>query len=217
MGANVLSFFQGQRRMSAPARQPQRADLTLLLKEWSEGDQAALDRLVPLVDRELRRIANRYLRNERANPTLDRTTALVNEAYAGLLRQASIPWENRVHFFGIAARLMRQILVDHARRHRALKRGAGQSPETLDESTEKPVQNGSLDAADIIDIHHALERLAELDERQARVVELRFFGGLTIDETASVLAVSLDTVKRDWRNARMWLRRELEEGSPDGR
>ena len=192
-------------------------ELTVLLQEWSGGNQEALDRLVPLVDRELRKIAQHYLRNERANPTLDRTTALVNEAYAGLLRQESIPWENRVHFFGITARLIRQILVDHARRHRALKRGAGHSPETLDESADTPTPKDGLEAAQLIDIHLALERLAKLDPRQARIVELRFFGGLTIDETAEVIAISPDTVKRDWRNARMWLRREIQGGKSDGR
>lgn len=192
-------------------------ELTVLLQRWSGGDHNALDELVPIVDRELRKIAARFLRRERPNPTLDRTTALVNETYACLLRQRSIPWQNRAHFFGIAARLMREILVDHARRHKAVKRGGGQPPAALDDDQPGAAPSRSLEAAELIDIHHALERLAELDGRQARVVELRFFGGLTIEETAAALEVSLDTVKRDWRNARLWLRREIRGGDDHGR
>jgi RNA polymerase sigma-70 factor (ECF subfamily) len=203
--------------MNSPSEMPGAPELTLLLRQWSGGDQEALDRLIPLVDRELRKIARSFLSKERANPTLDRTTALINETYACLLRQDSIPWENRVHFFGIAARLMRQILVDHARRHRALKRGSGRPDETLDETSRTVSPADGLEAAELIDIHVALNRLAELDPRQARVIELRFFGGLTLDEAARVLEVSTDTVKRDWRNARLWLRREIRGGGDDGR
>jgi RNA polymerase sigma factor (TIGR02999 family) len=198
--------------MSTPASMVRTsANLTELLRKWSDGDAKALERLVPLVDRELRKIARRYLRNERGNPTLDRTTALINETYACFLRQASIRWENRLHFFGIAARLMRRILVDHARRHRALKRGGGEDLRSCDGSPGKSGNEG-LGAVELIAVHHALQRLAGLDPRQARVVELRFFGGLTIIEAAEALGVSIDTVKRDWRNARLWLRREIRGG-----
>jgi RNA polymerase sigma-70 factor (ECF subfamily) len=184
-------------------------ELTGLLRTWRAGDPSALDQLIPLVDRELRAIARRYLRRERAAPTLDRTTALINETFACLLRQRPIDWESRAHFYAIAARLMRQILVDHARTHRAAKRGGGDSSVVLDEELVGRQQRSELGAEDVVAIHEALDRLAELDARQAKVVELRFFGGLTIGETAEVLAVSADTVKRDWRYARLWLRREV--------
>lgn len=181
--------------------------LTALLQRWSGGDERALAELIPLVESQLRRIASRQLKRERANPTLDRTTALVNESYTRLLGQRPVAWRDRAHFIGISSRIMRQVLVDHARRHRAGKRGAGADHRPL--ADEHPVNREGLGRVELLALHESLDRLAELDARQARVVELRFFGGLTVEETAEVLSVSLDTVKREWRNARLWLRREL--------
>jgi RNA polymerase sigma factor (TIGR02999 family) len=188
--------------------------LTALLRRWSQGDEGALAELIPLVDSQLRRIASRQLRREQANPILDRTTALANEAYARLLGQQGVGWQSRAHFIGIAARIMRQVLVDHARRHRAGKRGGGADHRPLGE--EQPMTPEGLGRVELLALHESLDRLADLDPRQARVVELRFFGGLTVEETAEVLDVSLDTVKRDWRNARLWLRRELAARSAAG-
>lgn len=182
--------------------------LTALLRRWSRGDEEALAELIPLVDSQLRRIASRQLRREQANPILDRTTALVNESYTRLLGQQPVSWRDRAHFIGISSRIMRQILVDHARRHRAGKRGGGADHRPLTE--EQPATPEGLGRVELLALHESLDRLADLDPRQARVVELRFFGGLTVEETAEVLGVSLDTVKRDWRNARLWLRRELD-------
>jgi len=189
-------------------------DLTVMLREWSAGNADALERLVPLVDGELRRIARRYLRQKGRTLTLDSTTALINETYACFLRQQSIQFENRSHFFGICAKLMRQILVGHARRRCARKRGGDQKACPYDGSVHATATE-RLGAAELLAVHDALERLAELDPRQARVVELRFFGGLTIDEASQVLGVSFNTVKRDWRNARLWLRREILGGEND--
>ena len=195
--------------MVPPRSETRAGRLTELLRQWSAGDPDALDELVPLVDRELRRIASGYLRRERATPTLDQTTALVNEAYTRLLGQREITWKNRAHFLGITARIMRQILVDHARRDRAQKRGGPRAPETLPEQLPSPSPGGGFGGVDCVALHEALNRLEALDGRQVRIVELRFFGGLTIEETAELLALSPDTVKRDWRNARLWLRREI--------
>jgi RNA polymerase sigma-70 factor (ECF subfamily) len=174
-------------------------DLTGLLKRWGRGDRQALEALVPLVEAELRKIARRYLRREGRHHTVDGTTSLVNETYTCLLRQRQIQREHRLHFFGIAARIMRQVLVDHARRRQARKRGGGKANVILDVDLAPPGAKRGLEVVELIALHG----------RQARVVELRFFGGLTIEETAESLQVSLDTVKRDWRNARLWLRREL--------
>lgn len=181
--------------------------LTALLQRWSQGDEAALAELIPLVDPALRRIASRQLRREWGHPTLDRTTALVNESYTRLLGPQPISWRDRAHFIGIASRIMRQILVDHARRRSAGKRGGGADHRPLAE--EQPVAPEGLGRVELLALHESLDRLADLDPRQARVVELRFFGGLTVEETAEVVGVSCDTVKRDWRNARLWLRRAL--------
>jgi len=189
-------------------------DLTGLLKRWGRGDRQALEALVPLVEAELRKIARRYLRGEGRHHTVDGTTSLVNETYTCLLRQRQIQWEHRLHFFGIAARIMRQILVDHARRRQARKRGGGKANVTLDVDLAPPGAKRGLEVVELIALHDALNGLAALDARQARVVELRFFGGLTIEETAESLQVSLDTVNRDWRNAKLWLRRELVGSSP---
>jgi RNA polymerase sigma factor (TIGR02999 family) len=183
----------------------QKEGVTQLLVEWGGGDRAALDRLLPLVFDELRRLAASYLRRERAGHTLQ-PTALVNEAYLRLVDQEGAQWQNRAHFFGIAANLMRQILVDHARQRSADKRGGSQLQRLSLTQAERLVRQEELD---VLALNEALERLAEFDPQQARIVELKFFGGLTIEETAEVLGVSHATVEREWKLARAWLRREL--------
>jgi len=181
--------------------------VTQLLARWNAGDQSALHDLLPLVYDELRGLARRYLSEERPGHTLQ-PTALVHEAYLRLVDQSPSAIENRAQFFGIAARLMRQILVDHARSRQASKRGGG-NVISLDDSTNiSPQTNLNLVALD-----DALSELARLDERQARIVELRFFAGLSIEETSRVLEISPVTVTRSWTNARLWLRRELNRGS----
>ena len=186
---------------------PESKPVTNLLARWRSGDESALDALLPLVYDELRRIARRYLSDERGGHTLQ-ATALVHEAYLRLVDQSPLGIESRTQFFGIAARLMRQILVDHARSRRASKRGGGKLI-SLDESAEISPQKD----LDLIALDDALNELARLDERQARIVELRFFAGLSIEETSRVLAVSAVTVTRSWTNARLWLCRELTRGS----
>jgi RNA polymerase sigma factor (TIGR02999 family) len=183
----------------------QKEGVTQLLVEWGGGDRAALDRLLPLVFDELRRLAASYLRRERAGHTLQ-PTALVNEAYLRLVDQEGAQWQNRAHFFGIAANLMRQILVDHARQRSADKRGGSQLQRLSLTQAERLVKQEELD---VLALNEALERLSEFDPQQARIVELKFFGGLTIEETAEVLGVSHATVEREWKLARAWLRREL--------
>jgi RNA polymerase sigma-70 factor, ECF subfamily len=178
--------------------------ITQLLLRWSGGDSSAREELMPLVHGELRRLAAKYMRRERVNHTLQ-PTALVNEAYLRLVDQQKVKWQNRAQFFGLAARLMRNILVDHARSHQAAKRGGQQYSVSLsraDRVLEKP-------EIDLVALHEALERLAVHDTQKSRIVELRFFGGLTIDETAEVLDISHATVERDWKMARAWLRSEL--------
>lgn len=179
-------------------------DITMWLAEWRHGDDAALERLVPLVYDELRRIAARQLRGERSNHTLQ-PTELVHEAFLRLVRQ-NVSWQNRAHFFGVAAEIMRRLLVDHARKKRADKRGAGMETIALDERIEWPAARD----LDIVALDECLTALAELDPQQAKVVELRFFAGLSIEETAEVLGVSDSTVKREWRVARAWLLREMQ-------
>lgn len=179
--------------------------VTELLVRWRRGDRTALDLLLPLVYSELRRIANRYLQDERPDHTLQ-STALVHEAYLRLAQQDLPQWQNRAHFFAVAAQLMRQILVDYARSHRASKRGGHVYKLALDEAEEEP---RALDV-DIVALDDALKSLAEMDSQQSRVVELKFFGGLSIDDTAEVLGISASTVKRDWITARAWLHRELD-------
>ncbi len=179
--------------------------VTQLLGRWRSGDREALDALVPLVYDELKRIAQRYLRNERHGHTLQ-STALVHEAYVRLTNQQLPQWQNRAHFFAVAAQLMRQILVDHARAHRADKRGGGACKLTMKEAEQSPQK---VDV-DVIALDDALKTLSELDVQQGKVVELKFFGGLSIEETAEVLGVSASTVKRDWITARAWLHRELD-------
>lgn len=178
--------------------------VTELLVRWRGGDKAALDSLMPLVYNELHRIATRYLQKERSDHTLQ-STALVHEAYVRLAEQDLPQWQNRAHFFAVAAQLMRQILVDYARSHRASKRGGDICKVGLDDAGDKAE---ALDV-DIIALDDALKSLAEMDSQQSRVVELKFFGGLSIEDTAEVLGISASTVKRDWITARAWLHREL--------
>ena len=183
---------------------PLSQNITHLLKEWSDGDQRALDELTPLVYDELRQQATRYLRKERPGHSLQ-ATALINEAFLRLIDVKNVQWQSRAHFFAIAANLMRRILVDHARRRDAEKRGGPQIRLTLDETLAIARQPD----VDLLAIDQALDRLAAIDEQQARVVELRFFSGLSVEETAAALGVSTKTVKRDWSVARAWLRREI--------
>lgn len=179
-------------------------DVTALLVAWGEGDAAALDRLIPVVHAELHRLAQRYMRREGDAGTLQ-ATALVNEAYIRMVDVRRMRWQNRAHFFAMAATLMRRILVDAARSRLAKKRGDGAATVPVDDSIE--LEDAPI--ADVLAIDEALGRLAALDARKARVVELRFFAGLTVTETAEALHVSADTVMRDWQMARSWLAREL--------
>ena len=178
--------------------------ISQLLLRWSDGDSSAREKLMPLVYNELRRLARKYLRHERANHTLQ-PTALVNEAYLRLVDQHSVLWQNRAQFFGLAAKLMRNILVDHARSREAAKRG-GQHYSVSVSELDRVSKSSEVD---LVVLHEALERLAAYDNQKSRIVELRFFGGLTIEETAEVLGISHATVERDWKMARAWLRREL--------
>ena len=184
--------------------QPGTDQVTELLVEWSNGDKAALDKLMPLIHEELRRLAHRYMRRERGGHTLQ-TTALVNEAYVRLVNRKRVHWENRAHFFAIAAELMRTILVDHARSHGYAKRGGGARKITLDELAIVSQER----AAEVVALDDALKELAELDLQQSRIVELKFFGGLTIEETAKVLHLSPATIKREWSTAKAWLYQEI--------
>jgi RNA polymerase sigma factor (TIGR02999 family) len=178
--------------------------VTALLKRWCQGDSTALEKLLPLVYDELRRIAARQLRRERPNHTLQ-PTALVHEVYLKLVDQHRIEWQNRAQFFGVAAQLIRRILVDHARNRRTVKRGAGALTVTLDDAVSEPVRRD----IDLVKLDDALLSLATKDEQQCRVVELRFFGGLSIEEAAEVLGISPSTVKRDWAAAKAWLYRDM--------
>jgi RNA polymerase sigma-70 factor, ECF subfamily len=185
------------------------SEVTELLRQWTDGRQDALDRLIPQIYGELRRLAASYLRRERADHTLQ-PTALVNEAFLKLVDQRAVRWQNRAHFFGIAAQAMRRILVDHARARVAGKRGAGERPLPLDEA----VVFADMPSADILALDEALTRLATFDPQQSRVVELRFFGGLTMEETAEVLRISPATVGREWTMAKAWLYAELRPRTP---
>lgn len=187
-----------------------RTDVTALLVQWSRGDPGALDRLMPLIYDECKRIAARQLRRERQDHTLD-PTALVHELYLRLVDQERATWQNRAQFFSIAARLMRRILVDYARVRHAEKRGGGVVLVSMSAAAEEP--DGSA-VADVLAIEEALERLAALDAEQVRITELRFFAGLTVEETAHVLGRSPRTVKREWRLAKAWLYRELRPARP---
>ena len=186
--------------MSTPSPQ----QMTQLLQAWGQGEDEALEKLIPLVHQELRRLARRYMFGERAGHTLQ-ATALVNEAYVKLLGCQKVAWQNRAHFFAISAQVMRRILVDSARARGYQKRGGGIPKVTLDECLIGPKEKGT----DLVALDDALKALAAVDPRKGRVVELRFFGGLSAQETATVLKVSPDTVLRDWRLAKAWLAREM--------
>lgn len=186
-------------------------ETTRLLRTWGEGDESVLDQLVPRVERELRRIARRYIKKMPPDPTLT-TTALVQEAYVRLIDHRHVQWRDRAHFFALCARIMRGILVDHARAHRAMKRGQGAPPVPLDDALAVTLEP----RPDLLAIDEALDSLSQIDPRRGRVVELRFFGGLTVEETAEVVGVSPDTVKRDWKVAKLWLMRELDRGASPG-
>jgi RNA polymerase sigma-70 factor, ECF subfamily len=183
------------------------SDVTQLLLAWGAGDQAAGERLLPAVYAELHRQAARAMRRESNEHTLQ-ATALVHEAYLRLVDQRRVVWRNRTHFFAVAAQLMRRILVDHARERKAAKRGGGVQQIALTD-VEPAAAPAAQEGVDVLALHEALERLAALDPDQARLVELRYFGGLTIEETAEALDVSAATLKREWAIARAWLRREL--------
>src|SRR5712692_10387036 len=183
---------------------PSPGEVTQLLVDWGNGDKAALDRLTPLVHEELHRLAHRHMRLERPNHTLQ-TTALVNEAYVRLVDQRNLHWKNRAHFFSIASRLMRRILVDLARAHKRAKRGGGAPQVSLDEAA----MVSSERAAELVALDEALTTLAAIDQRKSQVVELRFFGGMSVEETAEALRVSPVTIKRDWSTAKAWLYREI--------
>ena len=186
---------------------PSARDVTILLRAWSGGDKNALDRLAPFVYRELRQIAGRMMATERPNHTLQ-ATALVNEAYVRLVDTRQVNWQDRAHFFGICARAMRQILVDHARSRASAKRGGGEVVIELDEG----LAAAPSPEANLLELDDALKRLAEIDPRKSQVIELRFFGGLNLEETAEALKVSTKTVQRNWDLARGWLYRELHSG-----
>jgi RNA polymerase sigma-70 factor (ECF subfamily) len=183
---------------------PTPRDVTQLLQAWGRGDERALEALVPLVYRELRQRAHRYMGRERAGHTLQ-TTALIHEVYLRMVESPPVAWESRGHFFAIAARMMRRILVDHARTRRSLKRGGGQRPVSLDDA----LLVSPTPPRDLVTLDDALCALAALDRRKERVVELRFFAGLSVEETAEILEVSPQTVLRDWKLAKVWLLREM--------
>ncbi|HET8548308.1 MAG TPA: sigma-70 family RNA polymerase sigma factor [Bryobacteraceae bacterium] len=194
--------------MSAPHQQH---DVTSLLINWGKGDQKALEELTPLVYAEMRRVAQRYLRRERSDHTLQ-GTALVHEAFLRLIDQRNVQWQNRAHFFGVAAQMIRRILVDYARSRHTAKRGADAVRLSLDEAAGGMVEARDID---LIALDDALNRLAQLDPQQSRIVELRFFTGLSIEETAEVLGISPATVKRDWVTAKALLYRELTGKNPE--
>jgi len=186
------------------AGQEQPREVTQLLLAWNEGDESALVKLVPLVYNELRRLARRRVRLERPDHTLQ-TTALINEAYLRLVDVRNVRWQNRAHFFALCARLMRRILVDYARTRHYAKRGGGAQPVSLEQSPAV----SPAPSTDLVAVDDALKALTKVDDRKAQVVELRFFGGLTVEESAEVLKVSPETVRRDWKLAKVWLLREL--------
>jgi RNA polymerase sigma-70 factor (ECF subfamily) len=192
---------------TTPPDDPTGRDVSVLLRAWSGGDQSALEKLTPIVYGELHRLAGRYMKRERPGHSLQ-TTALVNEAYMRLVGYTRMRWQDRAHFFAVAAQVMRRILVEHARRHN-LKRGGDVPHVSLDEASLV----GADDVVDLVALDDAMTALARLDPRKVRVVEMRFFGGLSVEETAEVLGVSPVTVKRDWRAAKAWLYRELVGGT----
>lgn len=186
-------------------------EVTQILHDWSGGDASAAERLMPLVYDELRRLAGSYLRRERSDHTLQ-PTALVNEAYLKLVDQSRVSWQDRHHFFGVAAQMMRRVLVDHARANAAEKRGGQRGKVSLD---DVDVSTGQR-AAELVELDEALQRLAEVFPRKGKVVELRFFGGFSVEESAEILGVSDKTIMREWESAKLWLYRELDEGGEPG-
>jgi RNA polymerase sigma-70 factor, ECF subfamily len=200
---------RSSREGAAQSHETGSGDVSKLLRAWRDGDQSALERLTPIVYRELHRLARRYMQRERPGHSLQ-TTALVNEAYVRLVDYKRMQWQNRAHFFAVSAQLMRRILVDHARRHN-LKRGGGVQHVLLDEAAIVGGDRG----ADFVALDDALDRLTRFDLRKVQVVEMRFFGGLSVEETAEVLKTSPVTVMRDWSTARAWLYRELSGGNTD--
>lgn len=210
---NMITFRASGRGGPAPASDlmSEPHEITELLQAWSRGDQGALEKLTPLVYKELHGLARRYMAQERSGHTLQ-TTALVNEAYLRLARAGEEGWENRAHFFAVSAQVMRRILVDWARSRQATKRGGEVKPLELEEALAVTDEHDP----DLVALDDALNALAALDLRKSQVVELRFFGGLSIEETAQVLKVSPHTVTRDWRFAKVWLRREITQERPSG-
>jgi len=199
---------------AAQPDEPAAGDISRLLRAWSDGDQGALHRLTPIVYDQLHRLARRYMKGERPGHSLQ-TTALVNEAYMRLVDYKHMQWQNRAHFFAVSAQLMRRILVEHARRHN-LKRGDGVQHVSLEEAAVVGGDRAADRARDIVALDDGLNALARLDPRKAQVVEMRFFGGLSVEETAEVLKVSPITVMRDWSTAKAWLYRELTGGPGNG-
>jgi RNA polymerase sigma factor (TIGR02999 family) len=185
--------------------------ITQLLQSWGQGDEGAIDKLMPLVYDELHRMARRYMSDEKPGHTLQ-TTALVNEAYLRLVHSSQANWQSRTHFFAVCAQVMRRILVDWARSRQAQKRGSDMPALELNEAIAVPLETGT----DLVAIDDALKALAQVDPRKSQIVELRFFGGLSVQETAEVLKVSQETVHRDWRLAKSWLRREIGKEQPGG-
>lgn len=179
-------------------------EVTKLLNDWSGGDKSALDKLIPLVHAELKQLARRYMKRERVNHTLQ-TSALINEAYLRLINQKQVQWQNRTHFFAIASQLMRRVLVDHARTRGYAKRGGAVHNISFDETAIASSER----AAQLIALDEALDNLAKIDPRQSRIVEMRFFGGLSIEETAEALSLSPATIKREWNAAKAWLYKEI--------
>ncbi len=205
-GAFGSQPFREDGTVSTPSTQ----EVTQLLLAWREGDEDALEKLIPLVHREMRHMARRYMAGQRADHTLQ-ATALVNEAYMRLVGFGQVRWQDRAHFLGVSAQLMRRILVDSARKRGSLKRGGADQRMTFDEGLVlSPEKEG-----DLIELDEALRELAEFDERKSKVVELRFFGGLGVKETAEVLQVSPGTVMRDWKLAKLWLLRKMSQETPE--
>ena len=200
-----LPYLFMRKRGDKPLMKPAPNEITQLLEDWSGGDQTALDKLMPLVYDELHRLAHQYMRREKAGHLLQ-TSALINEAYLRLVDQPQIRWESRAHFFGIAARLMRRILVDEARKRNSAKRGG----RAIEVSLVEGANIAEEQAANVVALDDALKTLQAIDSRQSEIVELRFFGGLSIEETAEVLKVSPGTVMRDWTFARAWLRQQMD-------
>ena len=191
--------------------EPAAGDMSTILRAWSGGDQSALEKLTPIVYNELRRLARRHMQHERPGHSLQ-ATALVNEAYMRLVDYKRMQWQNRAHFFAVSSQLMRRILVEHARKRIKVKRGDGAQHVSLEDA----IIVGSERPMDMVALDDALNELARLDPRKAQVVEMRFFGGLSVEETAEVLKISAVTVMRDWNTAKAWLYRELNSGTADG-